>query len=112
MSKVEIAAVIALFAALASALGDVIRQRSAHEITDENVGHLHLFGLSLRDARWWVGGMMAILNYSLQAVALIWGSVLLVTSLQVTALLFALPIYARITRHRISRREWLWAFTL
>ncbi|OBF83902.1 hypothetical protein A5791_25340 [Mycobacterium sp. 852002-51163_SCH5372311] len=112
MSKVEFAALVALLAALASAIGDVIRQRSAHEITDEHVGHLQLFGLSLRDTRWWLGGMMAVLNYSLQAVALVWGSVMLVTSLQVTALLFALPIYARMTGHRITRWEWVWAFVL
>lgn len=55
MSKVEVAALIALCAALASAVGDVIRQRSAQEITDKQVGHLRLFGLSLRDGRWWLG---------------------------------------------------------
>lgn len=112
MSMVGVAAIIALFAALASATGDVIRQRSAHEITDEEVGHLKLFGLSLRDPKWWTGGACAVLNYSLQAVALAWASVMLVTSLQVTALLFALPIYARITHHRITRWEWVWAVVL
>lgn len=112
MSKIEIAVLLALCAALASAVGDVIRQRSAHEITDQHVGHLRLFGLSLRDTRWWLGGMMAVLNYSLQAVALIWGPVILVTSLQVTTLLFALPIYARVTRRRITRWEWAWALIL
>ncbi|MFT4088721.1 MAG: DMT family transporter [Gordonia sp. (in: high G+C Gram-positive bacteria)] len=112
MSMVGIAGIIALCAALASATGDVIRQRSAHEITDEQVGHLKLFGMSLRDARWWLGGGAAILNYSLQAVALVWASVLLVTSLQVTALLFALPIHARVANHRITRSDWLWATVL
>lgn len=112
MSMVGIAGIIALFAALASATGDVIRQRSAHEITDKEVGHLQLFGMSLRDARWWTGGLCAILNYSLQAVALIWASVMLVTTLQVTALLFALPIYSRLTHHKITRSEWMWAVTL
>ena len=75
MSMVGIAAIIALFAALASATGDVIRQRSAHEITDQEVGHLKLFGMSLRDAKWWTGGACAVLNYSLQAIALVWASV-------------------------------------
>lgn len=112
MSKVEIAAVIALCAALASATGDVIRQRSAQEVTDKQVGHLTLFGMSLRDGRWWLGGMAAVLNYSLQALALAWASVMLVTALQVTALLFALPIYARFAHHRITRWEWLWAVVL
>jgi len=112
MSKVDIAALIALCAALASAIGDVIRQRSAQEITDKKVGHLELFRMSLRDTRWWMGGMAAIVNYSLQAAALAWGSVVMVTALQVTALLFALPIYARLTHRRVTRWEWIWALTL
>ncbi|WP_205781692.1 DMT family transporter [Mycobacterium alsense] len=112
MTKVDIAALIALCAALASACGDVIRQRSAQEITDKEVGHLELFRMSLRDKRWWLGGAAAVTNYSLQAAALAWGSVVLVTALQVTALLFALPIYARLTKHRVTRWEWLWAFVL
>ncbi len=112
MSRVDVAALLALCAALASAVGDVIRQRSAQEITDKPVGHLELFRMSLRDTRWWLGGLAAIVNYSLQAGALAWGSVLLVTSLQVTALLFALPIYARMTERRVTRWEWMWAVVL
>ncbi|SPM27639.1 DMT family transporter [Mycobacterium terramassiliense] len=112
MTKVDVAALIALCAALASAVGDVIRQRSAQEITDEDVGHLELFRMSLRDKRWWLGGLAAIVNYSLQAAALAWGSVVLVTALQVTALLFALPIYARLTNYRVTRWEWVWAVVL
>ncbi|BBY36215.1 hypothetical protein MMAN_03490 [Mycobacterium mantenii] len=112
MSKVDVAALLAVCAALASAVGDVIRQRSAHEITDRPVGHLELFRMSLRDTRWWLGGLAAITNYSLQAAALAWGSVVLVTALQVTALLFALPIYARLAHHRVKPREWMWALIL
>ena len=112
MTKVDIAALIALCAALASAVGDVIRQRSAHEITDKKVGHLELFRMSLRDKRWWMGGLAAIVNYTLQAGALAWGSVVLVTSLQVTALLFALPIHARLANCRVTRWEWVWAVVL
>jgi drug/metabolite transporter (DMT)-like permease len=112
MSKVDVAALIAVCAALASAVGDVIRQRSAQEITDKKVGHLELFRMSLRDTRWWLGGLAAIVNYSLQAGALAWGSVVLVTALQVTALLFALPIYARLTKRRVTRWEWVWAVVL
>src|ERR1700727_3467615 len=112
MSKADYAALIALCAALASAIGDVIRQRSAQENTDKEVGHLELFGLSVRDPRWWLGGMGAIANYSLQAGALALGSVMLVTALQVTSLLCALPIYARLAHHRVTRWEWFWAVTL
>jgi drug/metabolite transporter (DMT)-like permease len=112
MSKADLAVVLALCAALASAIGDVIRQRSAHEITDKQVGHLELFWLSVRDTRWWLGAVGAVANYSLQAAALALGSVILVTALQVTSLLFALPIYARLAHHRITRREWMWAVLL
>jgi hypothetical protein len=112
MSKADYAALIALCAALASAIGDVVRQRSAQEITDKQVGHLELFRLSVRDRRWWLGATGAVANYSLQAAALALGSVMLVTALQVTSLLFALPIYARLAHHRVTRSEWMWAVLL
>ncbi|MGH3559802.1 MAG: DMT family transporter [Mycobacterium sp.] len=112
MSNTDIAGFLALCAALAAAIGNVIRQRSAQEVTDKPVGHLALFGMLLRDTRWWLGGVGDIASYCLLAAALDEGSVLLVMSLQVTALLFALPIYARLTRHRITRREWMWAVLL
>jgi drug/metabolite transporter (DMT)-like permease len=112
MPKADLAALIALCAALASAVGDVIRQRSAQEITDKQVGHLELFWLSVRDARWWLGAACAVANYGLQAVALALGSVMLVTALQVTSLLFALPIYARLAHHRVTSSEWVWAVAL
>src|SRR5581483_11119335 len=113
MNRAEVAAVVlALGAALVSAIGSVIRQRSAHEIVDRPVGAWELFRLSLRDARWWLGGAAAVGNYALQAAALSVGSVMVVTALQVTVLLFALPINARITHHRVSRWDWLWAALL
>lgn len=112
MSKTEIAAFLALCAALASAIGNVIRQRSAQEVTDKPVGHLALFGMLLRDTRWWLGGVGDIASYVFLAAALDKGSVLLVMALQVTALLFALPIYTRVSRHRITRGEWIWAVLL
>jgi drug/metabolite transporter (DMT)-like permease len=101
-----------LVAALISGVGDVIRQRSAQEITNERVGHFELFCLSLRDIRWWWGGLAAAASFGLQAIALVLGSVVLVQALQVTALLFALPTNARLTRHPVTRWEWLWAMML
>ncbi|HTZ13767.1 MAG TPA: DMT family transporter [Mycobacterium sp.] len=113
MAKAEVAAVLlALGAALVSAVGSVIRQRSAHEIVDKPVGAWELFMLSVRDTRWWWGAVAAVANYVLQAAALSLGSVMLVTALQVTVLLFALPINARITQHRVTTWEWIWAASL
>jgi drug/metabolite transporter (DMT)-like permease len=112
MPKADIAVLLALCAALVSALGNVIRQRSAQEITDKPVGHLKLFRMSFHDSRWWLGSVAAVANYALLAAALGLGSVVLATSLQVTALLFALPIYTRLTHHRVTRWEWMWAVLL
>ncbi|CDO88024.1 hypothetical protein AWC29_02245 [Mycobacterium triplex] len=112
MEKADAAVFLALLAAFASALGNVVRQRSAQEITDKPVGHLELFRMSVRDSKWWLGAGGAVANYALQAAALTLGSVMLVTSLQVTALLFALPIYARMTRRSVTRWEWTWALLL
>jgi drug/metabolite transporter (DMT)-like permease len=112
VTKGEIAVLLALLAAFASAMGNVVRQRSAQEITDKPVGHLELFKMSVRDAKWWIGALGAIANYALQAAALTLGSVMMVTALQVTALLFALPLYARMSRHPVTRWEWTWALLL
>jgi drug/metabolite transporter (DMT)-like permease len=112
MAKADIAALLALCAAFFIAIGDVMHQRSAHEVTDEPVSHLALFTRLLRDRQWWLGSLVAGAGFALQAAALGLGSVLLVQALVVTSLLFALPIHARISRRRVSRREWLWAALL
>jgi len=103
---------LALVAALISGIGDVVRQRSAQEITDAQVGHVELLRMSLRDMKWWLGGGAAVVSAALQAVALGLGSVVLVQALQVTALLFALPVYAWLTKQGLSRRQWVWAVLL
>jgi drug/metabolite transporter (DMT)-like permease len=112
VTKPELAVLLALGAALASALGGVVRQRSAKGVTDKPVGTVALFWLSLQDSRWWLGAGGAVANYGLQAAALAFGSVMVVSALQVTALLFALPINARVTHHRVTRWEWMWAALL
>jgi drug/metabolite transporter (DMT)-like permease len=112
MDKADIAALLALGAAFFIAIGDVIHQRSAHEVTDEPVSHLELFRRLLRDGQWWLGSIVAAVGFALQAAALGLGSVLLVQALLVTSLLFALPINARLTHRRVSRWEWIWAALL
>lgn len=112
MAKADIAVLLALAAALASAIGNVVRQRSAQEISEESVGHVQLLRMSTRDRRWQLGAAAAVANYALQAAALSMGSVVLVTGLQVAALLFALPMYARLSGEPVTRWEWLWAAVL
>ncbi|MCX2711374.1 DMT family transporter [Mycolicibacterium sp. J2] len=112
MHKADIAALLALGAAFFIAVGDVIHQRSAQQVSDESVGHLRLFAQLLRDRRWWLGSLVAAVGFGLQAAALGLGSVLLVQALLVTSLLFALPINARLTNRRVTRFEWIWAALL
>lgn len=112
MAKADIAALLALGAAFFIAIGNVIHQRSAHDVTDEPVGHLELFTRLLKDRQWWLGSLVAALGFGLQAAALGLGSVLLVQALLVTSLLFALPINARVTGRPVSRAQWAWAALL
>jgi drug/metabolite transporter (DMT)-like permease len=112
VEKADIAALLALGAAFFIAVGDVMHQRTAHEVTDEPVSHLGLFTRLLRDRQWWLGSMVAGAGFALQAAALGFGSVLLVQAVLVTSLLFALPINARLTHHRVTRFQWIWAALL
>jgi drug/metabolite transporter (DMT)-like permease len=112
VEKADIAALLALGAAFFIAVGDVMHQRTAHDVTDEPVSHLGLFTRLLRDRQWWLGSIVAGLGFALQAAALGLGSVLLVQAVLVTSLLFALPINARLTHHRVTRFQWIWAALL
>src|SRR5882757_3351552 len=112
MDKADIAALLALGAAFFIAVGDVMHQRTAHDVTDEPVGYLGLFTRLLRDRQWWLGSLVSAAGFVLQAAALGLGSVLLVQAVLVTSLLFALPINARLTHHRVSRFQWTWAALL
>jgi len=112
MHRSDIATILALGAALFIAVGDVIQQRSAHDVTDEQVGHVALFLRLLRDKKWWLGSLVAAGGFGLQAAALGFGSVLLVQALLVTSLLFALPLSARFAGRRITRSQWMWAVLL
>lgn len=112
MGKADLAALFAVGAALFIAFGDVMHQRSAHEVTEEKVSHLGLFLRLLKDTGWWLGSLISAVGFVLQAAALGLGSVLLVQALLVTSLLFALPINARAAHRRVTRWEWTWAALL
>jgi drug/metabolite transporter (DMT)-like permease len=112
MANADIAALLALGAAFFIAIGDVIHQRSAHDVTDEPVSHVDLFMRLLRDRQWWLGSIVSAVGFGLQAAALGLGSVLLVQALLVTSLLFALPINARLMHRKVTRWNMTWAALL
>ena len=112
MAKMDIAVLLALGAAFFIGIGEVMHQRSAHDVTDQVVGHWELFTRLLADRQWWLGSLVSALGFGLQAAALGFGSVLLVQALLVTALLFALPVNARSTGRPVTRTQWMWAALL
>ncbi|MGO9927428.1 MAG: DMT family transporter [Mycobacterium sp.] len=112
MGTTDIAALLAIGAALMIGIGDILQQRSAQQVTDKRVGTLALFGRLLRDRRWWAGSLVAGAGFGLQAAALGLGSVVLVQALLVTSLLFALVISARVNHRRITRLQGIWAVLL
>jgi drug/metabolite transporter (DMT)-like permease len=112
VAKSDIAALLAVAAALMIGIGDVIQQRSAQDVTDKPVGTFALFGRLLRDRRWWAGSLVAAAGFALQAAALGLGSVVLVQALSVSSLLFALLINAKVNNRRITRCQWTWAVLL
>lgn len=112
MSKTDLAALLAVAAALMVGAGDVLQQQSAQQVTDEPVSTFALFRRLLRDRRWWTGSLVAAAGFGFQAAALGLGSVVLVQALLVTSLLFALIISARANHRGITRRQGIWAVLL
>jgi drug/metabolite transporter (DMT)-like permease len=71
-----------------------------------------MFLTLLRRPLWWAGTAAAVAGYVFQALALAKGSLLLVQPILVSALLFALPLSARLAHRRVTRGEWIWAVVL
>lgn len=112
MAHMNIAALLALSAALCIAVGDVLQQRAAHCISDRSAGHVELFAHLLRNPRWWGGTLLLAASIALQAAALGQGSVLLVQALLMSSVLFALPLNARLSHRAVTGGEWVWAALL
>jgi drug/metabolite transporter (DMT)-like permease len=102
----------ALCAAVFMAIGIVVRQRATIDVPSEQGVSAVMFTTLLRRPLWWAGTAAAVAGYAFQALALIKGSLILVQPLLVSALLFALPMSARLAGRRVTRGEWLWAGVL
>lgn len=102
----------ALAAAVFAAVGIVVRQRATMDVPHDQGVSTVMVSTLLRRRLWWAGTASAVTGYGFQAVALAYGSLLLVAPLMVSALLFALPLSARLARRRVTRAEWGWAVLL
>ena len=102
----------ALASAVFLAIGIVIRQRATMDVPPDQGVSTVMVATLLRRPLWWAGTGAAVTGYLFQAVALAFGSLLLVAPLLVSALLFALPLSARLAGRRVSRAEWAWALVL
>ncbi len=102
----------ALAGAVFTAIGIVVRQRATMDVpADRGVSALMVSTL-IRRPLWWAGTGAAITGYAFQAVALAYGSLLLVAPLLVSALLFALPLSAWLAHRHVTWVEWGWAILL
>ncbi len=102
----------ALASAVFLAIGIVVRQRATMDVPDHQGVSAVMVTTLLRRPLWWAGTGSAVIGYAFQAVALAFGSLLLVAPLLVSALLFALPLSARLANRRVTRVEWVWALVL
>lgn len=98
----------ALLAALFFAVAAVAQQRAAAAVPAGD----SLVRALLRNPRWWAGIVGDIGGYAMQVAALALGAVLLVQPILVSALVFALPLAARLNGRRISARTWATALAL
>lgn len=104
--------VFALCAAIFAAIGIVVRQRATMDVPEEDGVSTVMLATLLRRPLWWAGTAAAVAGFVFQALALDNGSLIVVAPLLVSALLFALPLSARLAHRRVSRRAWLWAVLL
>jgi drug/metabolite transporter (DMT)-like permease len=102
----------ALCAAIFAAVGIVVRQRATMDVPEEDGVSTVMLATLLRRPLWWAGTAAAVAGFVFQALALDNGSLIVVAPLLVSALLFALPLSARLAHRRVSRGAWLWAMLL
>jgi drug/metabolite transporter (DMT)-like permease len=110
--RVAAAFVLALAAAFMFALSNVLEQREAEQLPDDQSLRLSLVARLVRRPLWLVGFGADVSGYVCHAAALAFGSLVFVQPLLVTGLLFALLLRAAITGRQLHRRDLLAAVVL
>jgi uncharacterized membrane protein len=101
----EVAAVLALLAAVCFALAATLWQKAALSLTGVSVRHPKSFLVLLTEWVWLLGLVAQIVGIALQAAALDRGRVSIIQPLLVTTVIWALPLGYFLTQQAIGRRE-------
>lgn len=108
MTETWAAVILALASALSQALGTVMR----HRTMDRAGGRIESrFGV-LASRYWWAGMLISLAGFLFQGLALAYGSLILVQTISVTSLIFALPLGAWMNHRRVSKTELFWGYVL
>src|SRR5699024_3608758 len=108
MTETWAAIILALASALSQAFGTVMRHRTATRPGQGAGG-----GLGVLTSRyWWAGMGISLVGFLFQGLALAFGSLILVQTMAVLSLIFALPLGAWFTGRRITKTELFWGHVL
>ncbi|GAA5049383.1 DMT family transporter [Nocardia callitridis] len=102
------ATICALIAAVLFAVAAVAQQNAAAAVPEREA----LVRALVRNPRWWAGIVGDAGGYTMQVAALALGAVLLVQPILVSALIFALPLSARLNGIRVTARTTATALAL
>jgi drug/metabolite transporter (DMT)-like permease len=111
-ARTAAALVLALSAAFLFALSNVLEQREAEQLPDEEALRLGLVAKLARRPRWLAGFGIDVGGYVAHAAALGFASLVFVQPLLVTSLVFALLLRSAITGQPLRRRDLLAALVL
>lgn len=108
MSEIWAAVILALASALSQAFGTVMRHRSPQRAKGRHEGHFNV----LASRYWWTGMVISLAGFAFQGLALAFGSLILVQTITVLSLTFALPLGAWVTGRRVTKTELFWGYVL
>lgn len=103
---------LALSSALCFAVASVLQARVAAQAPARLSLSPALLVYLARRRQWLLGVLVMAVGNVLQAAALGYGSLALVEPMQVSALLFALPLGAAVSRQHLTRQEWVAALAV
>jgi hypothetical protein len=106
ISRLGVAAICAVVAAFSYALSNVLQQREAEQLSEDQTLRLGLLAKLAHRPRWLVGMGADVGGYVFEALALGTGTLVLVEPLLATSLLLSLFLGAVINHRHINRAGW------